>query len=104
MAYDKLVCPNCSCPLTAPLSASQAQIACPRCETWLDLEARCNGVCLSCHAAKKPENTSSCADLSSQPVERFDKSPDDNSSGTTNAKNKDGSSGLKALFKRVFHV
>lgn len=102
MAYDKLICPNCKYPLTA--SSSSTQVSCPRCETWLELEARCNGVCLSCHAAKKAENTGSCADMGEQPVTRIEKSNEANSSSATNTKNKEPGSGLKALFKRVFHV
>ncbi len=64
MAYENLICPNCACPLSA--SQSQFQIACPRCFTWLELESKCNGVCLSCHAAKQTVNTDCCTCLADE--------------------------------------
>jgi hypothetical protein len=66
MAYENLICPNCAFPLTA--SPSQTQLACPRCFTWLEMESKCNGVCLSCHGSKKTAITSSCADLTDEVV------------------------------------
>ena len=100
MAYENLNCPSCGCPLTAPLSELQTQLNCPRCSAWLELEKRCKGVCLSCHAGKKAENTGSCADTSSIPLQRFEQAAPDKQK----AKIKEASSGLRALFKRVFHV
>jgi hypothetical protein len=102
MAYEKLICPNCSYQLTA--SPSQTQVACPRCDTWLELEARCNGVCLSCHALKKAESTGSCADLSAGVPVSIESSTGAKASSPEQLKNKGGAKGLKDLFKKVFNV
>jgi hypothetical protein len=103
MAYDNLLCPKCSCPLTA--SPSSTQVVCPRCSTWLDIDAKCNGVCLSCHAAKKAsDNAGSCADISQGVPVSIQKSTVKNDSTDVETENKEHRSGLKALFKRVFNV
>lgn len=102
MSFENLICPQCKYQLQAP--ASQTQVCCPRCSTWLELEARCNGVCLSCHAAPKAENTGSCADLAAEQIVTIEKNTAKSSANPEESKNKAGRSGLKALFKRVFHV
>ncbi len=103
MAFDNLVCPNCRCPLTA--SPSQTQVMCPRCSTWLDIDSKCNGVCLSCHAAKKAsDNAGTCVDLSQGVPVSIQKSSAKSDSEKNETENKEDSSGLKALFKRVFNV
>lgn len=102
MAYENLICPNCHCPLSVP--PSQTQVACPRCGSFLELEARCNGVCLSCHAAKKAQDTGSCADLGTEQVVSIERSSANTDSAEKDIKNKEPGAGLKALIKRVFHV
>jgi|688.fasta_scaffold1040377_2 hypothetical protein len=91
--YENLICPNCKYALSAP--PSQTQVACPRCCTWLELEARCNGVCISCHAAKKAADTGTCA--SSSPTA-------DNTQAVQIERSKDTKKPgpLKSLIKKVF--
>lgn len=89
--YENLICPNCKYSLSAP--PSQTQVACPRCATWLELEARCNGVCISCHAASKAESTGSCASSASDLAQAVEIE-------SSSAAKKDGP--LKSLIKKVF--
>lgn len=88
--YENLICPNCRYALSAP--PSQTQVACPRCCTWLELEPRCNGVCISCHAASKAKNTGSCASTpeDAQPVQ------------ITRGSEAKKENPLKSLIKKVF--
>ena len=99
MAFDKLLCPQCSCPLTA--SPSQSQVSCPRCGTFLEIDASCTGACISCHsAAKAASNKGSCAtdsEVVSVKIERAD--------STNSKKHKsEDTRGLKGLLKKLFHV
>ncbi len=98
----KLSCPNCHCPLTP--GSSQTQIICPRCASLLELEARCNGVCLSCHQGKKPENADICGDSADAVPIELTRSPQSEGKAQFDSKNKERRRGLKALLKRVFHV
>src|SRR5437016_1994864 len=105
MALPNLVCPNCHCPLSVPAAASQT--VCPRCASWIDLEASCSGACLSCHVAKKAESTGSCAELASSVPVKIEQSASrrgDHPGKPELSSNKKGPNGLKALLMRVFHV
>lgn len=102
MAYDKLICPQCSFPLSA--APSQTQVCCPRCSTWLDIEQKCTGACLSCHAAKKAEATGSCADLSDAVPVSIERSSNSVVSKADPAKSEADKVSLKALIKRLFEV
>jgi len=102
MAYENLICPSCACPLSA--SSSQTQIACPRCFTWLELEAKCNGVCLSCHATKKAEVTGTCAEPGDGVVVSIEGLSAKAKENENLSKDNSGKETLKALFKRVFNV
>jgi hypothetical protein len=99
MAFDKLICPQCSCPLTA--SPSQTQVSCSRCGTFLEIDASCTGACISCHsAAKAASNKGSCtteSDVVSVNIERNDRSD------SKKHKSKD-SRGIKGFLKKIFHV
>lgn len=99
MAFDKLICPKCSCPLTA--APSQSQVACPRCGTFLEIDASCTGACISCHSAQLAvSNKGSCAsdsDVVSVNIERGNK---------TDAKKhkSEDTRGIKGFLKKLFHV
>jgi hypothetical protein len=102
MAYENLICPSCSFPLSA--SPSQTQVACPRCFTWLELEAKCSGVCLSCHASKKAEITGSCAAPGDGVPVSIEGLSSKAKANENLSKNNSSKETLKALFKRVFNV
>lgn len=99
MAFDKLICPQCSFPLTA--SPSQSQLSCPRCSTFLEVNATCSGACISCHSASKAKsNKGSCA-TESEPVSV------NIEAGNCNAEKKHKSKdtrGIKGFLKKIFHV
>lgn len=48
---EKLLCPNCQ--FIVGTSAKATGTFCPRCNTWLDLDPRCLGSCLSCHKMRE---------------------------------------------------
>lgn len=101
MSFEKLICPECRYPLES--SPSQSQVICPRCTKLLELEARCNGVCLSCHAVRKADqNGGTCVELSPQSQDCSQEKQVLESSCQEG--NKGERSGIKALFKRLFHV
>jgi hypothetical protein len=45
---EKLLCPKCQFIVAEPSAKAQGTF-CPRCNTWLDMDPKCLGSCLSCH-------------------------------------------------------
>lgn len=99
----EILCPSCRCPL-ALAGPAQSQIICARCEAVIELEARCNGVCLSCHAHSKTEDRSVCNDSSTRSAEDLQQNGSHSNSCHNDGRNKVAGAGIKALFKRLFHV
>jgi len=108
MAINRLICPNCNCPL-APPSGQSTGVACPRCTTWLDIDPACLGSCLKCHKMQQAETTvcvdikpansdvGGCEKTSSNVVQR---------SGWASAsvKHRSLAQTWKAVVSKVFHV
>jgi transcription initiation factor IIE alpha subunit len=60
MNQNFLVCPSCQYPLDPPTGASTG-MACPRCNSWLDIDPSCAGSCISCHKLHE-EHSLSCVE------------------------------------------
>ena len=60
MAVNNLICSKCQYPLVPP-SGQVSTIACPRCNTWLDIDPMCSGSCLGCHKLHQIK-TSACVE------------------------------------------
>jgi hypothetical protein len=106
MAYDRLICHTCQLPIASPPANSATGMACPRCNSWIEIDPRCTGGCLSCHNTRGKDLQSSCTtgeevvvaiELTKRAQSRDLQSPE-KSSNIVAAK------GLKALFKRLFAV
>lgn len=60
MLQNRLICPQCNCPLS-PSSGQSTGMHCPRCNTWLDIDAQCKGSCMACHKTLQ-NDSSSCVE------------------------------------------
>jgi hypothetical protein len=86
MTHELLLCPQCKCPVIAPSGAATG-VTCQRCNSWVELDPRCTGGCLSCHKMASAQDGNSCATSA----------PDASPAQTVKT-------GLKRLFKAVFTV
>lgn len=60
MSYEYLNCPQCKCPLDPPTGYA-ARVACPRCNTWVEVDSQCTSNCFSCQKSPKSTTTHTCA-------------------------------------------
>jgi hypothetical protein len=63
MVLHRLICTKCKCPLVPP-SGQATSVACPRCNTWLDIDPACSGSCLGCHKLHQVQKSTCVEEVS----------------------------------------